>query len=68
MKLKHFVSGSALVLTGWLVLTFFHEVSPQEYPKQRVGALPAQTRREPAVKPLGTAPTTAAVLAAAAAP
>jgi hypothetical protein len=51
MKLNHFVSGSALLLTSWLGLTFFNEVSPQQYPKQRRGALPAQAARTPIVSP-----------------
>jgi hypothetical protein len=33
MKLRHFVSGSAVVLAGWLAVTFFHEVPSQRYPK-----------------------------------
>jgi hypothetical protein len=33
MQLPHFVSGSAVILTGWLVVTFFHEVPSQRYPK-----------------------------------
>lgn len=52
MKLTTFVSGSALVIAGWLAVTFFHEVSPQQYPKQRRGSLPAQSLNVPAVKPV----------------
>jgi hypothetical protein len=33
MKLRHFVSGSAVVLGVWLAITFFHEVPSQRYPK-----------------------------------
>lgn len=33
MKLRHFVSGSAVVLGAWLAITFFHEVPTQRYPK-----------------------------------
>lgn len=51
MKLSTFVSGSALVLAGWLAVTFFNEVSPQQYPKQRRGTLPAQSIHAPTVKP-----------------
>ncbi len=33
MKLPHFVSGSAILLVGWLAVTFFHDVPPQRYQK-----------------------------------
>ena len=33
MQLRHFVSGSAILLTGWLAVTFFHQVPSQRYPK-----------------------------------
>jgi hypothetical protein len=33
MKLRQFVSGSAVVLGAWLAITFFHEVPSQRYPK-----------------------------------
>jgi hypothetical protein len=33
MKLRQFVSGSALVLGAWLAITFFQEVPAQRYPK-----------------------------------
>lgn len=51
MKLHTFVSGSALVLAGWLAVTFFHDLSPQQYPKQRRGTLPAQSLSTPAATP-----------------
>lgn len=51
MKLPYFVSASALLLAGWLGLTFVHEVSPQQYPKQRTGISTAQARHA-ALKPL----------------
>jgi hypothetical protein len=51
MNMNYFVSGSSLLIAAWLVVTFFHEVSPQEYPKQRRGGLPAQTAKAPAVRP-----------------
>ncbi len=56
MKMNYFVSGSSLVLAGWLAMTFFHEVSPQEYPKQRRGSVPAQALNAPAAKPVAHAP------------
>jgi hypothetical protein len=33
MKLRQFVSGSAVVLGAWLAITFIHEVPSQRYPK-----------------------------------
>jgi hypothetical protein len=33
MKLRHFVSGSAVVLGLWLAITFVHEVPTKRYPK-----------------------------------
>ena len=33
MKLRHFVSGSAIILAGWLVATFVRDVPSQRYPK-----------------------------------
>ena len=47
MKMHQFVSGSAVVLVGWLMLTFFHEVSPQQYPQQRRGTPAHAAYREP---------------------
>ena len=37
MKMHQFVSGSAVILAGWLMVTFFHDLSPQQYPPQRRG-------------------------------
>lgn len=33
MNIRHFVSGSSILLAGWLGLTFVHEVPAQRYPK-----------------------------------
>jgi hypothetical protein len=33
MQLRQFVSGSAVILAGWLAITFVHEVPAQRYPK-----------------------------------
>lgn len=33
MKLRQFVTTSAIVLLGWLGFTFVHEVPSQRYPK-----------------------------------
>lgn len=48
MKMHQFVSGSAVLIAGWLVATFLHEVSPQQYPQQRRGAPVHAANREPA--------------------
>ena len=33
MKTNRFVSGSSLILAGWLAATFLNEVPAQRYPK-----------------------------------
>ena len=33
MQLRYFVSASAVVLAGWLAVTFVYEVPSQRYPK-----------------------------------
>ena len=33
MKLNHFVSGSSVILAGWLLVTFVRDVPSQRYPK-----------------------------------
>jgi hypothetical protein len=33
MQLRHFVSGSSVILIGWLAVTFIHQVPAQAYPK-----------------------------------
>lgn len=33
MKLFPFVCGSSVILAGWLVVTFLHDVPSQRYPK-----------------------------------
>lgn len=33
MQLRHFVSGSSVILAAWLAVTFFHQVPSQRYPK-----------------------------------
>jgi hypothetical protein len=44
MKLRQFVSGSAVVLGVWLGITFFHEVPTQRYPKLDKYRKSAETR------------------------
>jgi hypothetical protein len=46
MKMHHFVSGSAVVIAGWLMVTFLHDVSPQQYPQQRRGMPMHSANRE----------------------
>ena len=48
MKIHQFVSGSAVLIAGWLTATFVHEVSPQQYPQQRRGTPVHAANREPA--------------------
>jgi hypothetical protein len=43
MKLRHFVSGSAVVLAGWLGVTFVMEVPAQRY-QQRHQASATEVR------------------------
>jgi len=50
MKMHQFVSGSAVMIAGWLMVTFFHDVSPQQYPLQRRGT-PVHAANREAVKP-----------------
>ena len=33
MQLRHFVCGSAVILVGWLAVTFVYKVASQRYPK-----------------------------------
>lgn len=33
MSTRHFVSGSSIILAGWLGATFLNEVPAQRYPK-----------------------------------
>lgn len=53
MKLPHFVSGSAILLVGWLSVTFFRDVPPQRY--QKLDKFPATAS---SAAPATHAPTT----------
>lgn len=33
MDIRRFVSGSAVILAGWLAVTFFRDVPSQRYPR-----------------------------------
>jgi hypothetical protein len=46
MKLRQFVSGSAVVLGAWLAITFFHEVPTQRYPKLDKHRRSAETKEK----------------------
>ena len=56
MKIRNFVSATAVVLVGWLGATFLNEVPSQRYPKLdhstaagRDAPLPSQTPTQQAV-------------------
>ncbi len=51
MQLRNFVSGSSVVIVGWLAVTFFHQVPSQRYPK--LDKYPATSQRVP---PAATTP------------
>ena len=67
MKMHQFVSGSAVLIAGWLMVTFFHEVPSQQYPPQR-RAMPLHAAKgEPAkfgAPPHAGGPETSTTLAA----
>ncbi len=44
MRLPHFVSGSAVILLGWLVLTFTYQVPSQRYQKPEKPESPVTTK------------------------
>lgn len=55
MKLRNFVSTSALFLAGWLGFTFIHEVPTQRYPKlDKYTASPRETPDLPAKEMLAS--------------
>ncbi|MEI6676022.1 MAG: hypothetical protein WCO57_12685 [Verrucomicrobiota bacterium] len=60
--MPHFISGSAVIIAGWLTLTFLHGISPQQYPQQRRGT-PAHVLIRGAVKAENPAPTAMAATA-----
>lgn len=49
MQLRHFVSGSSVILSGWLAVTFIHQVPSQRYPK--LDKYPTTTMTKPATAP-----------------
>ncbi|MCF7731085.1 MAG: hypothetical protein K9N23_05330 [Akkermansiaceae bacterium] len=51
MKVSNFVSGSALILAGWLGATFIHQVSPLQYPRQTKGNASARNTTVPVLQP-----------------
>ncbi len=54
MQLSHFVSGTSVVLAGWLAVTFFHEMPSQRYPK--LDKYPATTLAPQKAKPVQEIP------------
>ena len=57
MKLPHFVSASAILLMGWLTVTFFRDVPPQRY--QKLDKFPTTTSKgEEAASEVPSAPST----------
>lgn len=63
MKIRNFVSGSSVILVGWLGATFFNEVPSQRYPKlDKSNPLRAeQEAHGPSVAPLAEANPSAVV-------
>ena len=55
MKLRHFVGGSAVVLAGWLGVTFVMDVPAQRY-QQRRKATAAVEQSGRAVRPVEVRP------------
>lgn len=54
MKLRHFVSGSSVLLAGWLAVTFVYHVPAQRYQKPEKYPVTSLSR-----KPAVAAPATA---------
>ena len=51
MSLPRFVSASAVVLLGWLAVTFVHRVPSQRYPRLDKATVDAsQTTGKPAIQ------------------
>ena len=44
MSVSHFVSGSAVLLVGWLALTFLTEVPTKPYSPQTTGSVPVSAK------------------------
>jgi len=44
MSVPHFVSGSGILLFGWLVITFVREVPERPYPNLGRGSVPVSAR------------------------
>lgn len=43
MNIRHFVSGSAVLLAVWLLMTFLREVPTEPYPALGRGSVPIST-------------------------
>ena len=46
MKLRHFVGGSAVVLAGWLGVTFVMDVPAQRYQQRRTAEVKRSVEEE----------------------
>lgn len=58
MKLPHFVSVSAVLLMGWLTVTFVREVPAQRY--QKLDNFPTTASSDPKTAPAAPGETSAA--------
>jgi hypothetical protein len=54
MKLRHFVSGSSLLLVGWLAVTFVYHIPAQRYQKSDKTAAVSLTGKPSATLAAGT--------------
>lgn len=46
MNIRHFVSGTSIILAGWLVMTFIEKVPTDRYPTLGRGSVPLETGEE----------------------
>jgi len=46
MKIRHFVSGSSVILASWLLMTYLEEVPTHRYPTLGRGSVPIETGTE----------------------
>jgi hypothetical protein len=51
MNTSSFVSGSSILLAGWLGATFFNEVPAQRYPKLDKATASVETGKSPSIAP-----------------
>jgi len=46
MNIRHFVSGSSVILACWLLMTYFEEVPTDRYPALGRGSVPLEAGSE----------------------